>query len=192
MTVDQYVKKYGHTDVPEFSKCMELLENSPFTDEGIIKHCVKVSETAVNICSFLDKKLPLVNVSLVQAGALLHDIARTQPDHAAKGASILRNMGFSEIADIVAHHMNLKTLPDSPLNEKEIVYFADKLTVNDRLVLDIEKRFKEKLTLYKDNPQAVQAINARFETFSIIRKKLSTILNKDIMVLLNDLSVKTR
>ena len=179
-------KESGKGQIPEFSKCMELLKNSPFTDKNIIRHCVKVAETAVKICSFMDQSPPLVNVDLVRAGALVHDIARMHPDHAAKGAFILKDMGFSDIADIVADHMNLKTFPDSPLNEKEIVYFADKLTVKDRLVLDAEKRFKEKISLYKDNPQAVQAINARLETFSIIREKLSSILHKDIILLLND------
>jgi len=61
-----------------------------------------------------------------------------------KGADILRNMGFSDVADIVFEHMDLRTTLATPLNEKEIVYFADKLVVKDQLVMDFGKRFKKK------------------------------------------------
>lgn len=178
--------------IPEPLKCMELLENSPFTDDRIVRHCVCVARTAVKICSLLAQTPSRLNVDRVNAGALLHDIARKQPDHAVRGGKILDALGFSEVADIVAAHMDLTSVPDGPVTESEIVYFADKLTVNDRLCLDVEQRFNKKMIRFSGDPGAVQAIARRLETFCIIRRKLSRILNQDIMVVLNDLSVETR
>ncbi|ACN13812.1 putative hydrolase, HD superfamily protein [Desulforapulum autotrophicum HRM2] len=178
--------------IPEPLKCMELLETSPFADDRIVRHCVRVARTADKICSLLDQTPSRLNVDLVNAGALLHDIARKQPNHAVRGGKILEDLGFPEVADIVAVHMDLTSDSDGPVTESEIVYFADKLTVNDGFCLDVEERFNKKLIRFSADPEAVQAIGHRLETFCIIRAKLSRILKQDIMVVLNDLSVETR
>ncbi|MBI9092232.1 MAG: NTP transferase domain-containing protein [Desulfobacterium sp.] len=178
------LKKSVGINVPEPCECICLLENSPMADDNIVGHCKKVAEISVKICAHLDHNPPLFDIHLIEAAALLHDIARKEPNHATKGAEILENMGFPDVAAIVLAHMDLKTTPDTPLNEKEIVYFADKLVVNDRLVLDFEKRFKEKQSRYKTNPGAVEAIGARLETACIIKEKLSRVLKKDLMEVL--------
>jgi putative nucleotidyltransferase with HDIG domain len=176
--------KHERINVPEPCECICLLENSPLADEGVMGHCMKVAEIAVKIGSNFDNDPPLFNMNLIEAAALLHDIARKAPEHAVKGAEILRNMGFSDVADIVFEHMDLRTTPATPLNEKEIVYFADKLVVKDQLVMDFGKRFKEKKMLYYTNADAVEAINARLEAALIIREKLSRISSKDLMEVL--------
>jgi molybdenum cofactor cytidylyltransferase len=176
--------KYERINVPEPCECICLLENSPLADEGVIRHCMKVAKIAVKIASNLDNDPPLFDMNLIEAAALLHDLARKAPKHAVKGAEILRNMGFSDVADIVFEHMDLRTTPATPLNEKEIVYFADKLVVKDQLAMDFEKRFKEKKMRYYTNAQAVEAINSRLETALIIKEKLSRISSKDLMEVL--------
>ncbi len=178
------LEKSKKINIPEPCECISLLENSPMADERVVNHCKKVAETAVRICAHLDHHPPLLDIHLIEAAALLHDIARKEPKHAVKGAELLRNMGFWEVADIVLAHMDLKTTPDTPLNEKEIVYFADKLIVNDQLALDFEKRFKEKQQRYNTNADAVEAIGRRLETACIINNKLSRILKKDLMEVL--------
>ncbi|MCP4119930.1 MAG: NTP transferase domain-containing protein [Desulfobacteraceae bacterium] len=173
-------QKAERINVPEPCECICMLEDSSLADEAVMKHCVKVAEIAVKLCSRLEHNPPLFDIHLMEAAALLHDIARKAPDHAVKGAEILRDRGFSEVADIVLTHMDLKTTPDCPLNEKEILYFADKLVIKDQLVIDFEKRFKEKQVRYKTNAGAVEAIGARLETACIIKEKLSKSLKKDL------------
>jgi len=174
-------------NIPKRSECLRLLENYTMADEKIMAHCIKVAETAVKVCSLLDHHPPLFDIHLIEAAALLHDMARKEPNHAIKGAEILRAMGFGEVADMVSEHMDLRTSPDIALNEKEILFFADKLIAGDQLAMDVEKRFKEKLIRYKADPEAVEAINARLETFSIIRDKLSIILKKDVIKVLQSI-----
>jgi putative nucleotidyltransferase with HDIG domain len=178
------LKKSEGSNIPEPCECICLLENSPMADEGVMNHCKKVAETAVKICTHLDHNPPLLDIHLIEAAALLHDIARKEPKHAVKGADILRNMGFLNVADIVLEHMDLKTTLDTPLNEKEIVYFADKLIVKDQLVPDFEKRFKEKQQRYNTNADAVEAIGRRLETACFIKDKLSRVLKEDLMEVL--------
>lgn len=180
--------------IPDYSECLAILEKSPFVDQNIIRHCVKVAKVALDICTLLNLNQTScrLNLDLVQAGALVHDVARKAPDHAARGAVILREMGFPAVADIVASHMDIEVDVRAPLNEREIVYFADKLTANDTLCRDPEKRFKDKMTRFSNDPEAVKAIGPRLEAFLIIREKLSIILGKDIIEALHDLSSKTR
>jgi putative nucleotidyltransferase with HDIG domain len=167
------LKKYMTIAVPEFAECLCLLENSPMADEKIMKHCIKVAEIAVKIATRLDQDPPGLDIPRIEVAALLHDIARKSPDHAVKGGKILKEMGFSDIADIVSAHMDLKTTPGTPLNEKEIIYFADKLVVGDQVFMDFEKRFKDKLISFQGHPAAVENIRARLETACIIKEKIS-------------------
>ena len=72
--------------------------------EKVIDHCRAVEECA---CEYA-RHNSSVDLSLVQAGALLHDIGRGSTHtiaHAQQGADLLRSLGFSEkIARIVECH----------------------------------------------------------------------------------------
>lgn len=95
---------------------------------------LKLMETGV------DLSLPLI-----RAGALMHDIGKTlclnsKHDHAAKGQEICLQNNLKEIAEIVGEHVTLKTYQrDSPISEKEIVYYADKRVNHDKVV-SLEER----------------------------------------------------
>jgi uncharacterized protein len=93
-----------------------------------IDHVLRVYDLAVRIA-----EAEKVNMEVVEAAALLHDIGRT--DHAVEGAKIaepiLRELGFAEdeikhICDcIVTHRYRTDNKPQT--KEAEIVFDADKL-----------------------------------------------------------------
>lgn len=179
--------------IPDYFECLAILEKSPLADQRIARHCMKVAKVALDICTLVNDNNPTpLNFDLVQAGALVHDIARKAPNHATRGAVIIREMGFPTVADVVASHMDIEVDVKAPTNEREIVYFADKLTTNDTLCLNVEGRFKDKMARFSDDPEAVKAIGRRLESFSTIREKLSIILEKDIIEALHDISFETR
>jgi len=89
-------------------------------------------------------------------------------------------MGFGNIADIIQDHMDITTLPDQPLNEKEIVYFADKLTVDNTVETDFEKRFKAKLQAHTGDLSAEKAIKKRLVAAKIIHDKIERAAGKKI------------
>ena len=92
--------------------------------------------------------------------ALLHDIKRKEKKHAEKGADLIKNLGFDKVAEIVRRHMDIDVKPDSNLDEKEIVYFADKLCNGKGVDLNYHQRFAHAL---KKSPWALTSISKRYE-----------------------------
>jgi putative nucleotidyltransferase with HDIG domain len=134
----------------------------------VVRHSRKVAQVAHCIATALLRSGFPLNLELVQAGALLHDLAKGQQDHAAAGASILRSMDFPRVADIVAAHTDLE-FSSANLDESAIVYLADKLVRGEDLVA-IEQRFQPALNRFATDPPALQAAQRRMETGkSVIR-----------------------
>lgn len=180
----QIVRNLQTRDMPTTRECLCLLKQIRKLDAAIVDHCIKTAETAALICQSLKKTPAGINSELVIKAALLHDMARNDRNHARLGSEILRGMGFGNIADIIRDHMDITTLPDHPLNEKEIVYFADKLTVNNTVVPDFEKRFKEKLKTHAGNIQAENAIKKRLTAAKMIHDKIEYAAGKTISAIL--------
>lgn len=107
------------------------------TPERVQRHCEAVADKAVALAQHLNGSLDLPKL---RAAALLHDIARTEPDHAAVGASWLTALGYPELAELVAVHHDLKTEQETELTEASVLYLADKLIREDREVT-LEQRF---------------------------------------------------
>lgn len=174
------VKKTETRDMPATRECLCLLKQIRKLDAAIVDHCIKTAETAALICKSLDMTSAGINSELVIKAALLHDMARNGRNHARLGSEILKGMGFENIADIIRDHMDIITRPDHPLDEKEIVYFADKLTVNNTVEADFENRFKEKLKAHAGNIEAENAIKKRLTAAKIIHHKIEHATGKII------------
>jgi len=182
----QNLLKKGQTpDIPSTKECLCLLKHIRRLDDDIVRHCIKTAETAALICRSLDRDSLAIHSNQVIKAALLHDMARNGRNHARLGSKILRDMGFEDIADIIQDHMDIITRPDLPLNETEIVYFADKITVNDTMEIDFENRFKKKLQAHAGDPAAVNAIKNRLRAAKIIRDKIEKTTGRTISNILS-------
>lgn len=88
--------------LPDRKECIDLLRKHN-ADERLTEHCLKVAELALEIAD-----LAGADSRLVEAGALLHDIGKTQEHghaHALAGASILRDeQVLPEVVRIVQRH----------------------------------------------------------------------------------------
>lgn len=98
-----------------------------------------------------------LNRALLSAAALLHDICRTEPNHAFVGAQKLRDLGYPEIADIVAVHHDWS---GGPFDESALLYLADKHMQGDQRVT-LEERF-ERSRAKCHTEQALCAMIARY------------------------------
>ena len=89
--------------IPTPERCIELLQENGCSDE-VIKHCMAVRDVAVRIAKKADADL-----KLVEAGALLHDIGRSQTHgilHAVEGVRIARRIGLPlSILYIIERHL---------------------------------------------------------------------------------------
>ena len=103
-----------------------------------------------------------LDIALIKAAALLHDVAKGRPHHEAAGGALLAALGFDAAATIVAAHRDSDLPPDAPLTERELVYIADKF-VFGRWLVPVAGRFQQKLDLFSDNPEATAAITRRRE-----------------------------
>lgn len=134
-----------------------------------LAHCREVAEKADALCQALaDAGIP-VRPTLVQQGALLHDIARAEKDHAALGARWLTLLGYPEVAEIVKYHHD----PENPeLDEKNIVFLADKLPLEARFAASARKCLTQ---------EAVQAHRRRYEAARALKEKINALCGKEII-----------
>ena len=140
-------------DIPSADECSELMASRLNVPHQVVAHCRTVAALAESIGKALvDTGCPL-DIERIVCAALVHDLARSLPDHARIGAALLREMDFPRLADIVAVHMDFSVNLDAPISEAEVVFLADKLVEEDHVV-DIKKRFRDKLNRYVSNPAA--------------------------------------
>jgi len=128
-------------------------------EEDIALHSQKVTTLALDIYEKLKKKGVKLNVNLLIAGGLLHDIGKGKVNHGKVGSRWLKSMGYKKLSDIVSEHMELKKISKVP-TEKEVIFLSDKLVKEDKIVT-IEKRFKNKQNLYDNNKNALITIKKR-------------------------------
>jgi uncharacterized protein len=133
--------------IPSEKECFELL-NEFNVPENILNHSKKVAEVSL----FIGKKLKLkgikVNLSLLNASALLHDIAKhstlqsEEKRHSIAGAELLEKKGFKQIAELISEHGTDEILKENPFSciESKILFYADKRVKSDKIV-SLKERF---------------------------------------------------
>ncbi len=159
---ERLLKKYRHRHIPDPGECEALMTRVFQVAPWIWAHCQKVAEVSLEIADALIRSGYRLNRDRIQAAALLHDLARGEKAHAQKGAAILAEMGYFEIAEIVAAHMDLGFDGVPAIHEKAVVYLADKRVAGDRRV-DLIQRFQSKMDLYQDDPEALAAIQGKLD-----------------------------
>lgn len=160
--------------IPTLDECWQILHEAK-VDEHVKEHCCVVAAVALELVEWLNKAGAGLDEDLILAGALLHDIARFEPDHAQTGARLLKSMGYPLVAAVVGAHMDIEVNEDYPLTEAEVVYLADKM-VKGKDVISINDRFAASLHRYKDDQQACDAVIKRLQQAERIVSKIVKIL----------------
>lgn len=162
-TDDEYelaARRVGRLEIPNQNECRALLDMAPDPHPMTRAHSRAVAHYALETARAVNSAGGNLDMALVEAAALLHDIAKGQKGHERAGGDMLRGMGLGATADIVAAHRDINPTPTGPVTEKEIVYLADKVARGTRLV-SVEERFQAKIDQHADNPEAVAAIRGR-------------------------------
>jgi putative nucleotidyltransferase with HDIG domain len=125
--------------------------------EGMPRHILRHSLVVTQIAVFLGRRLNdrrhTLDLAMVEAGALLHDIAKarslvTGEQHHKLGAQKLNEWGYPAIAAIVEDHVSLdRHQLAGPLTESLLVNYADKRVMHDAVV-PLEDRFKDLMVRY--------------------------------------------
>ena len=149
----------AHLHVPDEDECVAMLEAAA-TPEPVRRHCRMVAGLATSLALSLNKAGVQLDACLVRAAALVHDIAKGQPQHAQAGAALLREFGFPGVADLVACHMTI-TFDGSRIDEGAVLYLADKL-IQGEMRVRLEERFAPALTRFEDDAVALASVRRRY------------------------------
>ncbi|MGA3083330.1 MAG: HD domain-containing protein [Thermodesulfobacteriota bacterium] len=154
--------------IPSRQTCLTLMDQEGMLP-NIKAHSLQVARIALCLGKNLMVHFPKLNLDLVDAGALLHDIAKTEclktrANHALVGEEKVRAMGFDSLAPIVAQHVLLedKYFQNGCLDEVVLVHYADK-RVRHEEVVDLEERFAYLVETYGRSREAVQRIEALYQ-----------------------------
>ena len=163
--------------IPSIETCFHIMDKYEML--GNIKaHSVVVAKVAHLIARELLKSGLCISIEKSTAGALLHDIGKTESlksglDHSEIGRQICINNHLDEIADIVGEHVRLKNYNmNDECFEKEIVYYSDKRVNHDRIV-SLEERLAYILNRYgRDRQWLCRDIKENFELCKKIEIKI--------------------
>lgn len=168
------VEKFSREGIPAEPECFALLTKLSVPNR-VINHAKAVAQLAEKISLALNAAGCNLDLELVKAAGLLHDLARGEPDHARAGAILLRELGYPKVAEIVASHMDIILAPKNEISEGMIVYLADKLVKGDR-VIPLEVRFQETQAMYTGEPAILEAITRRLNNARKIKEQIENII----------------
>ena len=156
-------------NIPTKKECIAILTKNK-TPSNIIKHCKAVCKVAEDVAKKLIKKGIKVNKGLVAAAALLHDAERLKKNHVARGARLVKKLGYPEVANVISKHTLYKLKNNEPKTiEEKIVFYADKRVKHDKIVT-LEERYKDLKERYKLSDFG--ALNWEMEFTKKIEKEL--------------------
>ncbi len=168
--------------IPSIEMCFNLMDKYQML-ENIRAHSIVVTKVAHLIARGLRDAGLDISLKKIIAGALLHDIGKTDSlssgeNHSEIGRHICLQNNLDEIADIVREHVVLIDyhLSDN-YSEKEIVYYSDKRVNHDKIVT-LEERLTYILGRYGKNQERLhKLIKKNFELCKKVEEKLFSKLN---------------
>lgn len=168
--------------IPDKKKCLELMDTYNMLPH-IRDHSLMVCEIALSIAKELNETGEHLNLAEIEAASLLHDITKTKSletgeNHAETGAQLLKKLGFTRIADIIQEHIIPKNSEGS-ISEEEVVCYADKRVVHDRIV-GLDERFEYLKKRYGSNVTALELIDAMEGKIKALEKKILVKLNSKV------------
>jgi uncharacterized protein len=166
--------------IPTKEECLRLMGQYGML-ENIIHHSLEVAKVALFLSGELNKKGQKIDLGLVEAASLLHDLTKTEclktkEDHAQTGSQLLKGMGYERVGEVVAQHIWLGKEGDpSSVSEEEIVNYADKRVMHDRIV-SLEERFGDLKERYGRHQRAMDYLEQ-------LQKEIYGIENKIFFIL---------
>ncbi len=169
--------------LPTEKECFDLMREYHMLP-NIIAHSRQVMNVAVKIIENLSNG-STINRALVVASALLHDITKTRSietgeRHDLTGAELLRTLGFPSVAYIVEQHLFFTDFnAEGRLEEREIVYYADKCVMHDEVV-SVHKRVDDLIARYGITEERREMILKNKSLILAIEAKINRHLRDDI------------
>jgi uncharacterized protein len=162
--------------VPSRDQCLELLTRHAMPAH-IRRHSLLVTEVALFITEGLNRNSCRLDLKVVEAAALLHDIGKmdglkTGENHAELGARMLGGIVSEPVARIVAEHIYLDvSQTGGPLTESLVVNYADKRVKHDRIVL-VRERFEDLIERYAKSPPQAMMLRGKLDLYVTLEQTI--------------------
>jgi len=170
------LKRLQRYDVPTEGECDVIMNVISPMSRSVHAHCLKVTEVAMAIGSRLKERRRKIDLEMIRAAALLHDLAKGRPDHDKEADRMLHDMGFGKVGDVVADHTDLRNSNGQASLEMKIVYLADKFVDEDNVV-SIDKRYRIRDRRFAVTPEVEAKITQRKARALRVKRELEQILD---------------
>ncbi len=162
--------------VPSRKQCLMLMDNHKMPLH-IQEHSQQVAGIAIALGRHLSRCGVKLDVPLLEAGGLLHDIAkarclRTGENHAVVGGQMVREMGYPRVASIVEEHVTI-SVGDlaGPVSESLLVNYADK-RVKHTEVVSLHERFGDLADRYAHTAERRARLAQNLSLFMSLEEKI--------------------
>ena len=160
----------GLPTYPTEAQCHALLREAG-APERVLRHSLAVRAAALDMARQLKARGILIDENLLSAAALLHDMLRSEPDHAAAAAKYLLSLGYPDAAVLIAQHMDRpEGLPFAP-DEAALLYLADKLVREDKIV-PLDETLRRAQERFAGSPEALENACRRIAAAMDIARRL--------------------
>lgn len=162
--------------IPTKEDCYRLMHEMKMLDH-IAAHSFQVCRVALLITDNLNTKDKFLNRNLVMSSAILHDITKTRSIetgemHAETGGIFLKEKGYPEVSDIVRQHVRLDNFSENtPVNEAEIVNYADNRVLHDRIAT-LEERMNYIVERYGVSPELKKKLQEIWNVSIALERKI--------------------
>ncbi|WP_434310537.1 DVU_1551 family NTP transferase [Hominifimenecus sp. rT4P-3] len=159
---------------PDEAWCREWMEELCLP-EHLRAHLFQTAQTAKRMAEAVNEAGGHLDVELVEAAARLHDVAKGRKAHGSVAASWLRDLGYIQVAELVEGHECLPASWKGAVDERLIVYLADKLVQGDQNCT-IDERYQSRLAQFSGDAAAEEAIRTRWQEAKLAEQAYLTVL----------------
>jgi len=177
--------------LPNEQECLTIMEKYEMLP-NIVRHSIQVKNVAMAIVHNL-KDSNSINEELVLSSALLHDIAKTKSikdkthRHDLEGGKIARELGYPDIAFIIESHVLFLDFQEKgKLEEREIVFYADKRVMHDKIV-SLDERIDDLVIRYGVNNKVKELIKKNKKFILKIENKINSFLRDDLKNIIDNI-----
>ena len=170
--------EYGRLPAPPMTpELAERLLAAAQLPEETAEHCRAAARAAMDIVCALAAAGLCLDETRIYAAALLHDVSKGTPGHALAGAGLMSQLGYPELAPLIAQHNDLEE--PSRTDEAAVVFLADKLR-RGAAPVRVTERFRESLSRCRDE-EARRAHGRRLEAALESARRINDICGKDVV-----------
>lgn len=169
--------------IPSAEECFEIMRRHNMR-KNIVRHSICVRDVAVFIAARLVTAGHKLDMKLVEAAALLHDITKTQclstgERHSETGQRMLEAMGYHRVGQVVGNHVRLHGGYDpEQITENEVVNYADKRVMHHRIV-SLDERYDDLRKRYGANDEAMAFLKQMEDETRELERKIFARLNAE-------------